>query len=220
MIRTLSLLALFASLPGCIFVLDGEKDCDASASGSVSLTVSAADAGDVSAAVVTFAPAGEPEKPCDNFGATGEYVCGWEVAGDILVRVEAPGYQTFERSVFVEQGECHVVQEHLAVVLAPEDVDCTDVEMASVVATVAGSGGEELRDVSVSWGYRDADMAPQPCSEGSGGSWTCGTEVAGDLEIYADAGGHAGEMASVHVGADECHVITENVAFELDWLPD
>lgn len=220
MIRTLAALALFASLPGCIFVLGGDKACDASAAGSVGVTVSAVDGSDVSAARVSFAPEGQPAKPCDDFGGTGEYVCGWEIAGEITVRVEADGYASHEETVFVEEGECHVVQEHLDVVLEPEGVDCTAEVLPSVIATVAGSGGEELRGVAVFWGYRDADMAPQPCDERGDGSWACGEEVAGDLEIYADAGGHAGEMVGVHVDADECHVITEHVAFELDWLPD
>lgn len=221
MTRSLALLALVASLPGCILVFgDDPKACDTMAVSSVSVSVSAADGGDVSSAVVSYSVGGGAFRSCEGYPGDGEYSCGWEEAGSIVVRVEAVGYETAERTVFVEQDECHVIPEHVAVALAPRDVDCTDVEMASVIATVAGSSGEALEGVSVHWGYRDADMAPQPCDPMSDGSWVCGWEVAGDLEIYAEAGGHAGEMASVHVGADECHVITEVVGFELDWLPD
>lgn len=221
MTRTLALLPILAALPACIFVLgDDPKSCDHMAVGSVSVRVSATDGGDVSAAVVTYAVERGAFRPCEGHAGDGEYVCGWEEPGSIAVRVEAVGYETAERTVFVEQDECHVIPEHLDVALAPRDVDCTDVEMPSVIATVAGSGGEALEGVVVHWGYRDADMAPQPCDPMSDESWVCGWEVGGDLEIYAEAAGHAGEMASVHVGADECHVITETVAFELDWLPD
>ncbi|MDP2308526.1 MAG: hypothetical protein Q8P18_21075 [Pseudomonadota bacterium] len=220
MIRTLTLLALFTALPGCIFVLGGDKACDASAAGSVAVTVSAGDGGDVSAAVVSFSVDGGAAQPCDNFAGDGEYVCGWEVSGAIDVRVEAVGYETFEQTVVVEEGECHVIPEHVDAVLEPTGVDCTAEVVPSVIATVADSSGAELSDVSVEWSRRDAEMAPQPCDARGDGTWVCGEEVAGDLEIFAQAGGHAGEMVSVHVNADECHVITEIVAFELEWLPD
>lgn len=220
MIRTLGLLALYAALPACIFQIGGEKACDTSATGSVSVSVSAADGGDVSAAVVSFSVDGGASQPCDAFPGDGEYVCGWEVAGAIDVRVEAVGYLPVDQSVVVEQGECHVMPERLAIALDPDGVVCTAEVVPSVIATVSDSSGEALHDVAVQWGYRDADMAPQPCEERGDGTWLCGEEVSGNLEIYAQAGGHAGEMASVFVDADECHVITETVAFELEWLPD
>ncbi len=222
MTRTLAPLALLVSLSGCI-IFDGTgggKACDTSAASSVAVSVSAVDGGDVSSAVVTYSVDGSAFRPCDSFPGDGEFACGWEEAGPLAVRVEAIGYVTHEETVFVEQGECHVIPQHLDVALEPNGVDCTEVEVASVLATVTDAGGGALEDVAVQWSYRDAEMAPQPCDSMSDGSWVCGWEVEGDLEIYAEAGGHAGQMVGVHVGADECHVITEHVAFELSWLPD
>ncbi|MDP2317605.1 MAG: hypothetical protein Q8P41_32265 [Pseudomonadota bacterium] len=220
MLRSIAFLSLFVSLPGCVFVLGGGKACDTSAASSVAVTLSADDGGDIADAVVTFSVEGGPFQPCDAFPGDGEYSCGWEAAGNLVVRAEAVGYATVEEAVFIEQGECHVIPQHVDLLLLADGVDCTAEEVPSVIATVAGSSGEALSDVAVSWGYRDAEMAPQPCDERGDGEWACGAEVAGDLEIYAEAGGHAGEMVGVHVEADECHVITEHVAFELDWLPD
>lgn len=216
MIRTLTLFAAFSPLAGCIFNFGPGVDCDASAAASVSVVVSASDAGDVSGAVVSFTPRGEPPRACDGFGS--EYVCGWEVPGRISVRVEAPGYARFQETVFVEQGECHVIQETVHAVLEP--VECDDLAVPAVLATVVGASGEELSDVAVRWGRADSDMVPMPCEDLGKGTWGCAEEMSGDLDIYAEAAGHAGQMLTVHVDADACHPITENVAFELEWLED
>ena len=145
-------------------------------------------------------------------------MCSSDLAGDLDIRVEATGYATVETPVSVTQGECHVNAETLTVTLEP--VECTEVEVPSVLATVAGSSGEELSGVDVRWGYADAEMEPQACDDQGDGTWACGWEVAGDLEVTAVADGHAAEVQTVTVGADECHVITEELTFSLDWLPD
>lgn len=213
-------LALLPLLTGCI-ILDPGKDCDASAVGSVAVSVSASDGGDVSEALVSWTSDGGTYQPCDAFPGDGEWVCGWEAAGDIGVRVEADGYETRETTVFVAQGECHVIPEHLDVVLAPEDVDCTDVEMPSVVATVEGSGGEALEGVAVSWARAETPDAHTPCElREDDAAWVCGWEVAGTLEVRAEASGHVPQVLTADVRADECHVTTESLAFRLDWLPD
>lgn len=219
MTRTLAPLALLVSLSGCI-IFDGTgggKACDTSAASSVAVSVSATDGGDVSSAVVTYSVDGSAFRPCDSFPGDGEFACGWEEAGPLAVRVEAIGYVTHEETVFVEQGECHVIPQHLDVALEPNG---SEERVESVVVTVSGSGGEALEDVDVQWSYRDAEMAPQPCDPMDDGTWVCGWAVQGDLEIYAEAGGHAGQMVSVHVDADERHVITEYVTIALEWLPD
>lgn len=212
-------LALVPLLTGCI-IIDPSKDCDASAVGSVALTVSASDGGDVSEAQVSWTSDGRTYQPCDAFPGDGEWVCGWEAAGDIGVRVEADGYQAFERTVFVEQGECHVVPVHLEVALVPEDVDCTDVEMPSVLATVEGSSGEALENVAVSWARTETPEDVAACEQRDDGAWVCGWEVAGALEVRAEASGHVPQVLTADVRADECHVFTETLAFRLEWGAD
>jgi hypothetical protein len=56
--------------------------------------------------------------------------------------------------------------------------------------------------------------------DAGGGLWQCGQEEAGTFVVTATAGGHTTESATVTVGTDECHVITEHVTLSLDWLPD
>lgn len=216
-------MALVLFLVGCILHF-GEEElaCDTMAVGSVNLGVSMTDGGDAGAAVATWSnDGGASFQPCDAFGGAGEFTCGWEAAGDLVVRVDAVGYESREEDVFVEQGICHVEPVHLDLALEPvEGVDCTAEEVTSVIAIVAGSGGEELSGVWVGWGYPDTDGGPRDCQAYEDGTWACASEVAGELEIWASADGHETELQAVTVGADECHVITEYVSFELDWLPD
>ncbi len=216
MTRTLALLPLL-SLTGCF---EEERACDTSLRFSVNVAVSAEDGGDVSGAVVTHAVDGGAFKPCESVSGAGDSACGMDVAGTFVIRVEADGYVAVDEEVVVEAGECHVESQSIAVVLIPEGVECTAEVVPSVLATIVASGGEALTGVNVQWGYRDADMAPQACSSRGGDAWACGEEVAGDLEIYAAADGHGAPITSVHVDADECHVLTETVEIALDWLPD
>lgn len=203
-------------LAGCILV-DTGKDCDASAAGSVAVSVSASDGGDVSEAEVSWTSDGDTFQPCDPFPGDGEWVCGWEAAGNLGIRVVAGGYQVVEETVFVEQGECHVIPQHLEVVLAPEDVDCTDIELPSVIATVESTGGEALEGVTVRW-TRVAEPELAPCDAREDGRWACGYEVPGALRVVAEAEGHAAQTMDVDVGldADACHVVTEALTFRLE----
>jgi hypothetical protein len=194
-------------------------DCDAMAAASVGVTVHDA-AGAPIEATVTF-DAGDGPQACDSFEA-GVFVCGFEVDGDITIHVEADGFADHEEVVHVDKDECHVIEEFLTIVLEPVEVDCTDVVVPAVRATVVGSGGEELSDVKVEWGDPRADMAPQPCELEGEGNWRCADERAGDIEIYASAAGHQTELQTVTIAMDDdgCHVVTQSLAFELEWLPD
>jgi hypothetical protein len=188
-------------LLGCPIADD--KDCDASAAVSVSVTVEGPDD-----PTVTYIHEGV-EQACDAW-PDGTWACGYEVAGEITVRVVAEGWETFEQTVTVEQDECHVRQE--TVVAEMVDTVCTDIAVASVDVHVESTTGEPLTGLVVEWGYRDADMAPQPC-EGEGADWICGWEVTGDLEIYVSADGHDSQIVPVHVPLDEdgCHPVGQSV---------
>lgn len=176
------------------------------------------EAGEPLDATVTYTVDGGDPVACESFSA-GQYTCGYEVAGDLTVHVLAAGYQDFEETVTVGMTEdgCHVSSETVDAVLYPEDVDCTDVEVPSVHATVVGSGGEALTGVAVTWTHADS-FDPQPCDPYSGG-WACGWEEAGTLVVTATADEHAEKSATVEVSADECHVLTEDVELALDLVP-
>lgn len=214
--RRLALALPLLTLFGCPVPVD-EVACTEIAIASVVVNVGADDGAAITP-TITYSVGGADPVACDSF-ADGQYTCGYEVAGDLTIRVEAEGYDAQEQVVTVVSGECHVVTETLDVTLARTDVDCTDVELPSVIATVAGSSGEALTGVQVA--YREGDTAADiACDDRGDGSWACGAEVAGILLVTAVADGHAAESVEVDVAADECHVFTENVAFELDWLPD
>ncbi len=212
----LPLLALF----GC----PGKEEvmCTEIAIASVIVNVST-EGGETVAPTVTYTVDGAEPVACESFSA-GQYTCGYEVDGDITVLVTADGYQDVEETVTVGLTEdgCHVSTETVDAVLVPEDVDCTDVEMPSVIATVVGSSGEALTGVSVSYTAVEADIDASCDGPGTDGEYVCGTEIPGTLHVTAVADGHAEETVTVEVGVteDECHVVTEAITFELDWLED
>lgn len=203
------LLAVF----GCVLPNPG-KECDTSAAVSVSVTVVGP-----TEATVTWEQDGV-ETACDAW-PDGSWSCGYEVAGDVTIRVTAEGYVDHEEVVTVEQGECHVVGRAITVTMTEEadPVDCTDEERPSVRVTVEGSGGEGLSNVAVTWA--PPDQTPTAC-EGLGSTWTCGGEQAGVFEVTAVADGHEAETQTVEVPMteDECHVVTQEITFSLEWLPD
>lgn len=217
------LLALFA---GCIIVTDLDKDddapdvepgCDMMAVGSVNVWVSDPRGVPVRRAAVEWRRDGREYAPCDAMPEPGAWVCGWEVAGAIAVRVSAEGYETVERTVTVPQGECHVEPQTLEVQLEPvEDTDCTDVEMPSVVASLVASDGQGLDAPEVWWGMADAERPEAPCEMSDDGSWICGWEVAGVLRVWGTAEGRSVSAVDVTVSADECHVRTEYVTLVLE----
>jgi hypothetical protein len=210
--RSLLTLLLAAPLAGC--PLDPIA-CDTSAYTSVVVHVSEEGGGAVDATVTFSVDGGEFADCMDN--GDGAWACGWEQAGDITIRVEAASHTTFEETVTVEQGECHVVTQTVDAALVP--VDCTMEEVPSVIATVVGSSGEELTGVVARWTHPETGVVAD-CDGGVDDTWVCGAEVAGAIVVTAVADGHAEESVTVEVGEDECHVITESVEIALDWLPD
>ncbi len=194
--------------------------CTDIAMASVSLSVADLDGLPVTDATVTYTVDGGASMDCESWD-DGQYVCGWEKPGTIVVTVEKEGFVTVTETLEVgmTEDECHVEGEVLAVTL--EEVACTAEIVYAVQATLVGSSGETLEDPEVSWGYANADMEPIAC-EGDGTTWWCGEEAAGDIEVYGTAGGHTTDMETVTVYTDEydCHPITQLVELEVEWLPD
>jgi hypothetical protein len=192
--------------------------CDASAAVSVSVTVVGPED-----PTVTWEQGGV-ESPCEAW-PDGTWACGYEVAGDLTIHVTADGWEPWEETVTVSQGECHVGMESVTADMVPTDttgtVDCTDTERPSVVATVAGSSGETLSSVSVRYQRPDTDAVP-PCDDEGDGTWICGWEIAGELTILAQADGHVPDSRSVTIAetADGCHVVTQEIEFLLEWQAD
>jgi len=68
-------------------------------------------------ATLTYTGGGFEDQPCDPIN--GQYVCGWEVSGEIVITIEAQGFETETLNVTVEDGLCHVVTELVDVTLTP-----------------------------------------------------------------------------------------------------
>jgi hypothetical protein len=205
---------LFALLTACF----EETACTTIAVGSVNVVVETdAGAAAPAATVVEFKAPNADWAPCESW-SVGEWVCGWDVAGELEIRANAVDFAEATARVTVGQDECHVIPEAVTLTLA--SLDCTDVEVPSVIAEVVGAGGEALEAVEVTWARTNAEHAPQPCDAQGGGFWACAWEASGELEIQATAAGHVPQTKLVDVGADACHVETEQVRFELQWGAD
>lgn len=102
-------------------------------------------------------------------------------------------------------------------------IACDDMAVSSVQVVLAGPDGEALFDASVQYSvnggelldceqldWDDALVAPS--------AFICGWEQAGDITIFAEADGYEPTETTVFVEADECHVITENLEIELDYV--
>lgn len=113
--RPTLLLALLPLL-GCPF--QEPINCDTMAVASVVVDVTAEDGADIDP-TVEFSRDGDTFEPCDDAEADDEFICGWEIEGELTVRVSADGYAPFEETVTVEADECHVTTENLAVTLTP-----------------------------------------------------------------------------------------------------
>ncbi len=192
---------------------DDGLDCTAIAAVSVSVTV-LDDAGLAVDALVSYETGGEAPVACEHIA--GVYLCGYEVAGEILIRVEAEGYQDHEETVTVTEDECHVQGQNIEVTLQP--VDCTDEEVPSVIAYVVDAAGDNIADAAVEYVPQDELWtAPEPCEPfGQDGGFVCGYEYDGFIDLWAEAPGFESEYEAIEVDADECHVITEEHTFVLD----
>lgn len=105
---------LLLGLCACVETLPDTIDCTAEARVSVTVEVVDIDGADVVAEV--FYDAGEGEQACEEW-ADGSYSCGYEVAGDLLIRAQAEGFEDATETVFVDSDACHVIGESLVLEL-------------------------------------------------------------------------------------------------------
>ncbi|MEY3214533.1 MAG: hypothetical protein RIT28_5014 [Pseudomonadota bacterium] len=109
-------LALLSAFTACG---DKEVACTEEARSSVMLTlVDESDAPVVGASVIAATDSGDLD--CEDWDATGVYVCGYEVSGAFVISIEAAGFesQEIELEVGLTEDECHVetVQETVVMV--------------------------------------------------------------------------------------------------------
>lgn len=113
--KRVALVSLLSSLSVLVACEDRGVNCDLMLVSAVNVSVVDVDGLPVEGASV-FADDGEREVECPSAEA-GAFNC-YDVGGELLIRVEAEGYQGLEEAVFVEVGPCHPVTESLDVELA------------------------------------------------------------------------------------------------------
>lgn len=95
--------------------------------------------------------------------------------------------------------------------------DCPDLYAASTWVTLTDADGDPLEETNASWRVA-GEGEFEPCDENHDGTWTCGWETGGELELLVDAWGYGEVITTVTVGNDSCNVITEHVTVVLDPL--
>ena len=110
--RLLVLAAVALLLGGC-----EPLACDAMAVASVNVTLldEQGEAFAPDEAVVQFEHDGADPVDCERFDD--QWVCGWEVSGEVLVLVSVPGYEGATASAEVEHDGCHPIAEQLEIQL-------------------------------------------------------------------------------------------------------
>lgn len=192
-------------------------DCTTEARSSVTVTVTTADGQPATDAIVTYSVDGAAAAPCESFIA-GEFVCAYEVSGEFSIRAALLGYEDSVGAATVTVDECHVIGQTLALTLVP--LDCTQVVVAAVEATIRGASNEVLDAPAITWKFAANDGPFLACDDQLDGTWTCGPDAVGDLVIQGTAGGHTTDTEDVTIASDGCHPIPQAVELVVDWLPD
>jgi hypothetical protein len=96
-----------------------------------------------------------------------------------------------------------------------EEIVCTEEARASVQLTVSDSDGQPVMGATAT--FTPEGGAETDCDALTEGavSFVCGYEVEGLITIKVVAPGFESFEEKVEVAADECHVITEDLAVEL-----
>lgn len=107
---------LATGLAGCVPVA---TNCTDIAISSASIDIQDELGEPIADADVRFRTADMAEQSCEEFAMPANYVCGFEVAGELIITIEAAGYEPTELTVTVEQDQCHVITEDRVVTLTP-----------------------------------------------------------------------------------------------------
>ena len=210
-LSTMSWTVLIASFLGC----PGTEDVDCTAIAAVSVSVSVVDDDGIhipEATVTYLAEGADTPEQCEEIGD--DFLCGYEVSGEILIQAEAEGYQSAEETVVVEEDECHVLGESIELVLQP--VDCPQVENPSVLVTVVDPSDQVITDAHVEYAPECEDwFAPEPCEPYGEDQWICGWGFTCPLYIDASAPGFQQGSEIVDPDEDECGVVTTEFDFVL-----
>ena len=109
-------LALLSAFTACG---DKEVDCTEEARSSVQITLVDESDAPVIGATVTAVADGQ-DIDCEDWDASGVYICGYEVSGVFVISIEAEGFEPneIELEVGLTEDECHVetVQETVVMV--------------------------------------------------------------------------------------------------------
>jgi hypothetical protein len=115
--KRVALVSLLSSLSVLVACQDPDDvDCDLMAVSAIVVSVVDADGMPIEGASV-FANDGADDVEC-HAAQAGEFSC-YEVGGDVVVSVDAEGFEGLDADVFVEVGPCHPVTEFLDVELSP-----------------------------------------------------------------------------------------------------
>ncbi len=112
--RWLLLLSLLLGCPSA-----ETPDCTAIAIASVQVTVEDEAGGAITDATLSWTSDEGTPTTCENNGG-GEFVCGWEVGGEMTIEVSADGFEDQTVGVTVASDECHVITEMITVTLIAE----------------------------------------------------------------------------------------------------
>ncbi len=198
--------AILFSLSLCA-CFERQVDCNDMAIVSVVVTVESSGSVPLDGLEVRYTSSGAASKRCDKQG--GSWLCGYELAGDILIEASADCHGEVSETVVVPMGACHPEQQDLQLLMDP--VDCTQEEIPGVVVTVSDEDGGPIADVAVGWVPADEDWTDfEPCEAYDDG-WGCAWGQSGDIELEVTADGYAPWMDTVTVDEDCCGPVTEQV---------
>jgi hypothetical protein len=97
------------------------QECDLSALAALSLEVVDAESGEpIADATITYSVDGKTEEPVTaDPGGGGRYALGYELPGNYVVHIEAPGHAAVDREYDIDDGECHVNGQQDTIELTP-----------------------------------------------------------------------------------------------------
>ena len=147
--------------------------------------------------------------------------CGWEEAGDIRLIAGRVGMTSTTTVVTVEADECHVITEEVELVLEPSPIQCDMQLVSSTIIQLEDPSGAPVEGASLEFTTPwEAWLMAEPCADLGGGSYACGEEFVGPMDISISADSFELVTESIFVFGDECHALTEYRTVTLEYLSD